>query len=116
MGAKIQIVNGGITIQNLKGGVDGVSTDGIIDCDLALLAAGELAILSITNGEVILPLPSIVSATFDALVGNGKVIINNFVFITYAINETNYKATKFGSDDATITIAVMNGSITIQTR
>lgn len=116
MGAKIRIVNGEMTTQNLKGGIESEIVNGTIDCDLALLDVGESAILSVINGEVILSLPSNVSATFDALVGNGQITIDGFSSVTYTINKTKHKAGTFGSGDATITIAVLNGNITIQNR
>jgi hypothetical protein len=116
LGARIRIVNGEIVTQNLKGGIAGVIVNGTIDCDLALLDAGKSAILSAMNGEVILSLPSNVSAMFDILVANGQIAINGFSSITYTINDANHKAGTFGTGDATITIAVMNGSVNIQAR
>lgn len=115
-GAGIRIVNGTITTQNLQGGIDGAIVNGTIDCDMAELGATESAILSLTNGNVTLSLPSDVSASFDAETENGEVTVTGFGTVTYTINEPMHKVGTIGAGDATIVITVVNGNITIQAR
>jgi hypothetical protein len=115
-GAWIRIVNGTITTQNLRGGINGAIVNGTIDCDMAALAAAESAILALTNGDVTLSLPSDVSASFDASTANGEVTVMGFGSVTYTINEPGHKAGTIGAGEATITITVVNGDITIQAR
>lgn len=115
-GAMIRIVNGTITTQNLRGGINGLIVNGTIDCDMAALTAAELAILALTNGDVTLSLPSDVSASFDASTVDGSVTVTGFSAVTYTINEPDHKAGTIGTGEATITITVVNGDITIQAR
>jgi len=77
-GANIGVTNGSITTDNLRGGMNGAIVNGEIDCDMALLAATESALLGATNGEVTLSLPSDVSAQFNAATVNGTVTVSGF--------------------------------------
>ena len=115
-GAEIGVVNGSITTENLEGGVLAFLINGSIDCDLTLLAAADSAVLSITNGDAVLSLPSDVSATFDARTQNGTVTITGFASVSYDTSESNYKAGTLGAGDAYIDINVGNGDITLEAR
>ena len=115
-GANIGVTNGSITTDNLQGGINGAIVNGTMDCDMALLAATESALLAGTNGDVTLSLPSDVSAQFDATTVNGTVTISGFPSVSYTINETNHKVGTIGAGDATINISVANGDITIRAR
>ncbi len=115
-GAKVRITNGEIITRNLQGGIDGVTVNGEIDSDLALLAAAKSAFLTTTNGDVMLSLPADVSASFDASTVNGEVTVTGFTSVDYTTNLPTHKAGTIGSGDATITITVTNGNITIRAR
>jgi len=115
-GLDVQITNGAITTTNLEGSIDGTTTNGAINCDMALLGTSDSAVLRTTNGAVTLSLPSNVSASFDAETTNGNVAVTGFSAVNYTINETNHKAGTIGTGDATITIDVTNGDITIEAR
>jgi len=115
-GLDILITNGAITTQNLEGSIDGTTTNGAIDCDMALLGSSDSAVLTTTNGAVTLSLPANVSASFDAETTNGTVTVTGFTAVNYSVNETEHKAGTIGGGDATITIEVTNGDITIQAR
>jgi len=115
-GANIGVTNGSITTDNLRGGMNGAIVNGEIDCDMALLAATESALLGATNGEVTLSLPSDVSAQFNAATVNGTVTVSGFPSVNYTTNESNHKAGTIGAGDATINISVVNGNITIRAR
>lgn len=114
-GAKLRTTNGNITVQNLRGGIDGQTTNGSINCDLAVLGATESAVLSTTNGNATLRLPSDVSATFDASTTNGEVAVIGFASVNYSINEPTHKAGTIGSGPGgTISISSTNGNVTIR--
>lgn len=117
-GARVRITNGTVTTENLRGGVDAASSNGALDCDMEELAANESAILTTTNGDITLLLPSDVVAEFDAVTTNGEVVVTGFGSVTYTTNQTNHKAGTIGSGggSATIDITVVNGDITIQAR
>lgn len=115
-GLDIMITNGAIATQNFEGSIDATTTNGAIDCDIALLDASDSAVLTTANGEVDIFIPSDVSASFDAETTNGNVTVTGFTAVNYTINETNHKAGTIGAGDATITITVTNGNITIQAR
>ncbi|KPK70439.1 hypothetical protein AMJ87_08790 [candidate division WOR_3 bacterium SM23_60] len=115
-GAEISVVNGLITIENLEPGVEAYLVNGSIDCDMALLAAADSAILAIVNGDVTLSVPSDVSATFDAFTGNGTVTVSGFSGVNYTTDESNHKAGTFGAGEALIDIDVTSGDIVIEAR
>lgn len=115
-GANIAVTNGSITTNNLQGGINGAIVDGAIDCDMALLAANESALLAATNGDITLFLPSDVSAEFDAETVNGTVTVEGFPSVNYTIDESNHRAGTIGAGDAKIYISVVNGDITIRAR
>ncbi len=115
-GANIGVTNGSITTDNHRGGINAAIVNGEIDCDMDLLAAAESALLAGTNGDIILSLPSDVSATFDAATVNGTVTVSGFPSVNYTTNESNHKAGTIGAGDATINISVVNGNITIRAR
>ena len=115
-GANIAATNGSITTNNLRGSINGAIVNGEIDCDMALLAATESALLAATNGNITLSLPSDVSAKFDATTVNGTVTVLGFLSVHYTINESNHKAGTIGAGDATINISNVNGDITIHAR
>jgi len=115
-GAEISVVNGIITTENLEPGVEAYLVNGSIDCDMALLAAADSAILAIVNGNVTLSLPSNVSATFDAFTGNGSVTVSGFSGVSYTTDESNHKAGTFGAGDAVIDINATSGDIVIEAR
>ena len=115
-GAKLATTNGNILGQNLRGSINGQSINGNIIYDMVELDATESVVLSTTNGEVTLELPSDVSATFDASTTNGTVTITGFASVNYTINEPTHKAGTIGSGGATITISSTNGNVTIQAR
>lgn len=113
---ELETTNGAVTVQNHSGSVDIDAENGQIDCDLILLDTGESVELEVANGNVMLSLPSDVSATFDAKTVNGEVTVTGFSSVSYTINETKHKAGTIGSGDATITIITTNGDITIRAR
>lgn len=115
-GAEIGVVNGSITTDNLEGGVLAFLVNGSIDCDMALLAAADSAVLSVTNGDAVLALPSDVSATFDAFTGNGSVTVTGFTNVNYTTNESNHKAGTLGAGDAFVDITIVNGDIRLEAR
>lgn len=117
-GAKLYTANGNITVQNLRGSIDGQTTNGNVNCDLSLFGTAESAVLSSTNGNVTLKLPSDVSAAFDASTTNGEVTVTGFTSVSYTTDEPTHKAGTIGSgpDYATITISSTNGNIIIRAR
>lgn len=115
-GAEISVVNGLITAENLEPGIEAYLVNGSIDCDMALLAAADSAILAIVNGDVTLSVPSNVSATFDARTGNGTVTVSGFSGVSYTTDESNHKAGTFGAGEAMIDIDATSGDITIEAR
>jgi len=115
-GANIGVTNGSISTDNLRGSINGAIVNGEIDCDMALLASTESALLAATNGNITLSLPSDVSAQFDAATVNGTVTISGFPSVNYTTNEPNHKAGTIGAGDATINISVVNGDVTIRAR
>ncbi len=117
-GARIRITNGAVTTENLSGGIDAATVNGAMYCDMEELTANQSALLTTTNGEVVLLLPSDVVAEFDAITTNGSVMVTGFASVTYTTNETAHKAGTIGSGggSATIDITVVNGDITIQAR
>jgi hypothetical protein len=115
-GAELLVTNGNIVGQNLRGSIEARSTNGNVSCDMVELGATESAILSTTNGEITLELPSNVSATFDASTTNGTITVTGFSSVNYTINEPNHKAGTIGSGDATILITITNGNVTMSAR
>ncbi len=115
-GADIGLVNGNLTMDNCQGGIVGTLVNGTIDCDLSALAAADSAILTVTNGDITLSLPSDVSATFDAFTGNGTVTVTGFASVSYTTDESNHKAGTIGGGGAVIDLQVTNGDITLQAR
>lgn len=113
---ELETTNGAVTVQNHSGSVDIDAENGQIDCDLILLDTGESVELETANGNVMLSLPSDVSATFDALTTNGEVTVTGFALVNYSINEPTHKAGTIGSGDAIITIVTTNGNLTIRAR
>ena len=115
-GARVIVTNGGIATANLRGGFNGVTANGTINCDMEALELGESALLASTNGAVNLMLPSDVSANFNAATTNGEVVVTGFPSVTYTIDEEDHKAGMIGVGGAVIDIAVVNGDITIMAR
>ena len=117
-GAKLETTNGDISAENHRGGIDARTTNGKVDCNLTGLNSTESAIVSTTNGNVILYLPSDVSARFEGSTTNGDVTITGFSSIQYDINENTHKKGKIGSgpDYATVTLSSTNGNVTIRSR
>ncbi len=117
-GANLLVTNGNISTQNLRGSINGLITNGNTNCDYAVLAAGESAVLVTTNGNLQLFLPSNVSANFEAQTTNGTVAVTGFPSVTYTINETNHKAGTIGTGpgNAIISMTAVNGNITIRPR
>ncbi len=115
-GADIGIVNGNLTMDNCQGSIVGTLVNGTIDCDLSVLAAIDSAVLSVTNGDITLSLPSDVSATFDAFTGNGTVTVTGFASVSYTTDESNHKAGTIGGGGAVIDLGATNGDITLQAR
>ena len=115
-GARAVVTNGGIATANLRGGFNGETTNGAINCDMETLELGESVLLVTTNGAVNLMLPADVSANFNAATTNGEVVVTGFASVTYTIDEENHKAGAIGMGGAVINIAVANGDITIMAR
>jgi len=115
-GANLVIVNGNLATDNFQGSIVGTLVNGTIDCDLSVLAAADSAILSLTNGDITLSLPSDVSATFDAFTGNGTVTVTGFASVSYTTDESNHKAGTIGGGGAVITLQATNGDIILQAR
>ncbi|MCK4941834.1 DUF4097 family beta strand repeat protein [candidate division WOR-3 bacterium] len=117
-GVRVRITNGAVTTENLSGSIDVATVNGAMYCDMEELAANQLALLTTTNGEVTLLLPSDVVAEFDAITTNGEVMVTGFSSVTYTTNQMSHKAGTIGSGggSATIDITVVNGNITIQAR
>jgi len=115
-GADIVLVNGSLTMDNCQGSIIGTLLNGTIDCDLSVLAAADSAILTLTNGDITLSLPSDVSATFDAFTGNGTVTVTGFSSVSYTTDESNHKAGTIGGGGAVIDLGVTNGNIILQAR
>lgn len=115
-GADIGLVNGNLTTDNCQGSIVGALVNGSIDCDLSVLAAVDSAILTVTNGDVTLSLPSDVSATFDAFTGNGTVTVTGFASVSYTTDESNHKAGTIGGGASVITLQATNGDIILQAR
>ena len=113
---ELETTNGAVTVQNHSGSVDIDVENGPVNCDLILLDTGESVDLQMLNGNVMLSLPSDVSATFDASTTNGEVTVTGFASVNYSINEPTHKAGTIGSGNATITIITTNGDITIRAR
>lgn len=114
-GANLLVTNGNISTQNLRGSINGLITNGNTNCDYAVLAAGESAVLVTTNGSLQLSLPFDVSANFEAQTTNGTVAVTGFPWVTYTINETNHKAGTIGTGpgSAIISMTAVNGNVTI---
>lgn len=114
-GANLLVTNGNISTQNLRGSINGLITNGNANCDYAVLAAGESAVLVTTNGSLQLSLPSDVSANFEAQTTNGTVAVTGFPWVTYTINETNHKAGTIGTGpgSAIISMTAVNGNVII---
>jgi hypothetical protein len=115
-GADIDIVNGSLTMDDCQGSIIGTLVNGSIDCDLSVLAAADSAVLTVTNGDVTLSLPSDVSATFDAFTGNGTVTVTGFASVSYTTDESNHKAGTIGGGGAVIDLQATNGDIILQAR
>ena len=117
-GAKLQTTNGKVTAENHRGGIDAKSTNGNVDCTLTGLISTESAVMSTTNGDVILYLPSDVSARFDGWTTNGEVTVTGFTSVQYEINENKHKKGQIGTgpDYATVTLSTTNGNVTIRAR
>jgi DUF4097 and DUF4098 domain-containing protein YvlB len=117
-GAKLETTNGDIKAENHQGGIDASTTNGDVDCNLTILNSTESAIISTTNGNVILDLPSDVSTQFEGSTTNGDVIITGFSSVQYEINENTHKKGKIGPgpDYATVTLSSTNGNVTIRAR
>ena len=115
-GADIGIVNGSLTMDNCQGSIVGTLVNGSIDCDLSALAAADSAILTVTNGDITLSLPSDVSATFDAFTGNGTVTVTGFASVSYTTDESNHKAGTIGGGGGMIDLQATNGDIILQAR
>lgn len=117
-GANLLVTNGNISTENFRGSINGLITNGNTNCDYALLAAGESAVLATTNGNLQLSLPSDVSANFEAQTTNGTVAVTGFPSVSYTINETNHKAGTIGTGPggATISMIAVNGNLTISAR
>jgi DUF4097 and DUF4098 domain-containing protein YvlB len=115
-GADIGLVNGDITTDNFQGSIVGTLVNGTIDCDLSVLAAADSAILTLTNGDITLSLPSDVSAAFDAFTGNGTVTVTGFASVNYTTDESNHKAGTIGGGGAVIALQATNGDIILRAR
>jgi hypothetical protein len=117
-GAELTTTNGNTTSENLEGGLSSLIVNGDATCDLALLATGESAVLVTTNGNVVLSVPSDVSASFNAQTTNGSVRVSGFASVSYSVDEPNHKSGTIGSlpSLATITITIVNGDATIEAR
>ncbi len=115
-GAKLGTINGHIKAANLAGGIDGQVTNGNIDCDVAELNKREKAVLSTTNGDIILSLPHDISAVFDASSINGTVTINGFPSVRFTADTTDHKTGRLGSGEAVVSVHSTNGNITINAR
>ncbi len=114
-GARLTATNGTLSSSNLEGGIAGQIVNGNTTCDLAALSAGESATLATTNGNVMLSVPSDVSAAFDARTVNGTVEVTGFTSVTYSLNTPTHKIGVIGTPPgvAAITVTIVNGNGTI---
>jgi len=112
----LTVATGSIDISDHSGSVNAKTTNGAINCEITHLNEPEIVSLSTVNGNVVLIVPSDISADFDLETGfGGNIQIIGFQDIEYSTEENNGKIGTLGSGSARskISISTLNGSITI---
>jgi DUF4097 and DUF4098 domain-containing protein YvlB len=112
----LNTINGNVDIENQNGEMDGFSVNGSVEADILSLPEGDNVTLSTVNGNVNLYLPADVSTEFMASTAIGEVEVLGFNVITYVDFERKKKSGTIGDGEATVTIVVTNGNITIEAR
>lgn len=113
--AFISTSNADVMVYVHAGGIAINTTNGKIDCDLSSLPAVKSAVLTTSNGKVVLRLPPDVSCRITATTSNGTVVISGFYAQYEEQSQTRVRAT-IGSGASGVTINTTNGDITIQNR
>ncbi len=116
VGLNLSIINGEIELENHEASINAGATNGVIECDLAELAVDDSLNIGCTNGSITLTLPVDVSASFVASVVIGTVSVTGFPSVNYTLNEDERKTGTFGEGEASINLALVNGTIEIRNR
>ena len=110
-GFELNLVNGRILLHDLFCGVNVNLTNGNIESRIAL-PQQENILMNLVNGSIDLQIPQTTSADVVASVVNGSVIANNLNFQTLSSSARRLSGT-IGSGLGTITLATVNGTISI---
>ena len=113
-GSQLHTTNGNLTVSDLEGNIFGGCVNGAIDCEMDTLATGDTVILQTVNGNILLRLPSNVSATFVASTAVGTISVAGFPFVEYTTNEPDCRAGTIGEGGASINLTTAVGNVTIQ--
>jgi hypothetical protein len=110
---ELHVANGVVAVTGHAGDIVVEVANGPISVSMPGLGADDAVTLSSSNGVIELTLPADVSATFSASTLNGTVDITGFSDLTLTTDTLEYKSGTLGAGEATITLSVDNGTISI---
>jgi len=108
--------NGGVIVTGHSGSLDALANNGLADCSMAAVAAGDTVAVHSDNGEARLTLPADASATFLVSTGNGAAHVEGFANVHYDLNEAKLKRGTLGAGGADVTVTASNGAARLKAR
>lgn len=108
--------NGKLAAQVHRGGtVSLVTTNGRVECDLALLQPGKPVSINTTNGDVAVLLPVDASVLLDVTTSSGDIVVSGFT-VQYEQQSRTRVRGRIGSGATTVTIVTSNADVAISPR
>jgi len=110
-GLDAELVNGEVELFRMEGNTEVTVVNGSITSEIAMPIGGSL-VQSIVNGQILLTIPDTTSADFTARIDNGTITLSGLTLSDQTVGDELVTG-RLGSGEGTILLTVTNGEIEV---